>query len=150
MLEAILLITVLAAWGACATYFAPSKLRAGAVFILSYAFMVIGISLYYLSTLCIRVDTMVTWIESMHGNAEIGPISAKGQEMIVIIRLTGHNPYAWVERWIDPYLLLFVGALLAIFGLGACLGCGLRKVTTGFGPKTPPSDASIAKGDSFC
>jgi hypothetical protein len=107
----ILLVTTPALLGVGATYFAPLKLRPRVAFILSVAFAVFGIACVFSSFIGINQTKamMLRWYES--GVPDPDPLSQ----------------FDWYGLWL---YLWFAGVFLAIFGLGACLGCGLRKFTS--------------------
>jgi hypothetical protein len=119
MMEAILVLTILVLTGATIGYLG-SRSRAGAKFLVSLAFTVSGISLYHVSSSCIQADTMI----------EIVQYSQSSDSPLHFIGPAPSNPYAWLAHWGEPYFLMFGGGLLALFGTGACLGSGTRKVKT--------------------
>jgi nitrate reductase gamma subunit len=106
---AVLLLMAPVVLGAGATYFAPSRLRTKAVFFVSVAFVVIGILVLSFA---------------VHATTQIEQMHFRSFE-------TGMHYYADYDRrhsfgrWVDFSL---VGALLALFGMGCCLGLGLRKM----------------------
>ncbi len=106
---ATLLVTIVAV-GAVVSYFV-SKFSPRVVFAVSYALMATGIVLACFSADCIgQTDGM---IERLRQSGDFNTIP--------------YTPYAWLDRWVEPYFLTASGILLAFFGFGACSGFALRK-----------------------
>jgi hypothetical protein len=113
MLIKLLTVTIPVVLGVAATFFAPSKLRIRAIFIISGAFIATGVFGFIIANHYMMEDS----------EALIRLFKSRSPD------LADYAQHDWMGFWANTCLS---GTGMTLFGIGACLGCGIRKVLSCF------------------